>query len=249
MKPVSIGAAWTEANQFIKREAGLLFPVILLFVAIPVALIFQAIPPELRQVAPGADRPEVQIPLPSLFLIIACSLVVIGGTLCCYALAVKPGISLKEALTLGFRRMPVALGAALIVGVAIGLPMVVLNMASPSAGAVFMLVAALLLSARLLVLNPVIVDGEGGPLQGLRQSWALTRGNGGRLLLFIVVITIPIMLAQVVAEILFGLIGVSLGGAVLGRQMGDLGAATALAVGQAYMIVIAARIYRQLSVR
>jgi len=174
---------------------------------------------------------------------------VIGGTLCCYALAVKPGISLKEALTLGFRRLPVALGAALIVGVAIGLPMVVLNMASPSAGAVFMLVAALLLSARLLVLNPVIVDGEGGPFQSLRQSWALTRGNGGRLLLFIVVITIPIMLAQVVAEILFGLIGVSLGGAVLGRQMGDLGAATALAVGQAYMIVIASRIYRQLSVR
>lgn len=245
-KPVSIGAAWTEARDFIRREAGLVFPVALLFIAIPIALIFEAIPTELRQApVPGVGHP--QIPGTSLLLIAACSVVMVGGTLACYALAVKPGISLGEALAHGFRRLPVAIGSALVVGVALGLPMVLLSAASPQLGALVMLVAALLLSAKLLLINVVIVDRPCGPVDALRASWALSRGNLGRLLMFVIGISIPVMLAQTVAEVLLGLAGLALGGPEVGRQMGLIGAAGALGVGQLVMIVMTSRIYRQIT--
>ncbi len=245
-KPVSIGAAWTEAREFIRREAGLLFPVALLFVAIPIALIFEAIPAELRQAPmPGAARP--QISGPSLLLILASSLVMVGGTLTCYALSVRPGISLGEALAHGFRRLPVAVGAALIVGVALAVPMVVLSAVSPQLGALLMLVAAFLLSAKLLLINVVIVDQPCGPIRALRASWAMSSGILGRLLLFIIGISIPVMLAQTVAEVLLGLVGLAIGGPDAGRQMGIIGAAAALGVGQLVMIVMTSRIYRQIT--
>lgn len=244
--PVSIGAAWTEARDFIRREAGLVFPVALLFIAIPIALIFEAIPAELRQApVPGAAHP--QIPGTSLLLIAACSCVMVGGTLACYALAVKPGISLGEALAHGFRRMPVAIGSALIVGVALGLPMVLLSAVSPQLGALLMLVAAFLLSAKLLLINAVIVDRPCGPVAALRASWALSRGNLGRLLLFVIGISIPVMLAQTVAEVLLGLVGLALGGPEVGRQTGAIGAAGALGLGQLVMIVMTSRLYRQIT--
>ena len=244
--PVSIGAAWTEAREFIRREAGLLFPVALLFIAIPIALIFEAIPPEMRQAPmPGAARP--QIPGTSLLLIMVCSLVMVGGTLTCYALSVKPGISLGEALAHGFRRLPVAVGSALIVAVALAVPMVLLTAASPQVGALLTLLAAFLLSAKLLLINVVIVDRPCGPIEALRASWAMSRGNLGRLLLFLIGISLPVMLAQTVAEVLLGLVGLALGGPDVGRQMGIIGVAAALGVGQLFMIVMTSRIYRQIT--
>ena len=247
MKPVSIGAAWTDANQFIKREAGLLFPLVLLFVAIPVALIFLSIPPEMRAMRIDQRGPQPQLPGASLLLILVCSLVVIGGTLSCYALAMKPNVSLAEALSHGIRRVPVALGAALIVGFGLGIPALLLTKLGGAAATTFMLVGAMLLSARLLLLNAVIVDRSVGPFKSLRASWDASRGNFGRLLLFVIVMTIPIMLGQAVAEVILGLIGLALGGPEAGRQAGDIGAAVALAIGQAYMIVMTVRIYRQLT--
>ena len=246
MKQVSIGAAWTEANLFIRREAGLLFPVILLFVAIPMALIFQAIPEELRNMKPGGEVPTPQLPGSSLVLMIVCAVVMIGGTLSCYTLALKPGISLREALIHGFRRIPVSLAAGLLIAFVLAVPMTLLGFIAPGAGEVFVLVAALFISARLVPLNAIIVDRHKGAFTALRLSWDLTKGNTGRLLLFIIAVTIPIILARIVAELLLGLVGLSLGGPELGRQAGDLGAATAMAVGQVYMIVMSSRLYRQL---
>lgn len=245
-KPVSIGAAWSEAREFIRREAGLLLPVALLFIAIPIALIMEAVPAELRQ-APMPGTARGQIPGPSLLLILACSLIMVGGTLSCYALAVKPGISLGEALAHGFRRLPVAVGSALIVGVALGIPMVLLSAASPQLGALLTLAAAFLLSAKLLLINVVIVDRPCGPVDALRASWAMSRGNLGRLFLFIIGISIPIMLAQMVAEVLLGLVGLAVGGPEVGRQMGLIGASAVLGVGQMVMIVMTSRIYRQIT--
>jgi len=245
-KAVSIGVAWAEARDFLRREAGLLFPVALLFIAIPVALIFEAIPAELRQApVPGVAR--TPIPGTSLILILVCSLIMVGGTLTCYALSVKPGISLGEALAHGFRRLPVALGSALIVAVALGVPMVFLTAASPQLGTLLTLIAAFLLSAKLLLINVVIVDQPCGPIEALRVSWAMSRGILGRLLLFVIGISIPVMLAQTVAEVLLGLGGLALGGPEVGRQMGIIGAAAALSVGQLVMIVMTSRIYRQIT--
>ena len=55
------------------------------------------------------------------------------------------------------------------------------------------------------------------------------------------------MLAQTVAEVPLGLVGLALGGPDVGRQMGIIGVAAALGVGQLFMSVMTSRIYRQIT--
>lgn len=248
MKPVSLSLAWEETLAFMKREGALIFPVALLFIAIPLALILQILPDQLREMTPGAPPPTP----PALSggataAIAAAAMVILGGALSCYALAVKPGVSLREALALGFRRVPHAFAAAFLIGIALAVPLMLLTMVSPQVGSLYMVAASLFFSVRFLLLNVVIVDRLDGPISAIRRSWAMTRGNAGRILLLIVVITLPIMLVQIVAGILLGLVGYALGGPEVGKQLSDLATAVALALGQLFMIVLTVRVYRQIT--
>lgn len=247
MKRVSLGAAWLETTPFIRREAALLLPVALLFLAVPLALMFYAVPPELRQMQldPGAPRPTV--PAGSVLAILLCLLAVMGGTLILYALALKPGISLREALGLAVRRLPVALGAALIAGVAVLVPVVLTSAIAPRLGAVAMLIGAAVVSIRLLLINAVVVDRPVGVIEALRTGWTMTKGQAWRLALFLVVVTLAITLAQFLGNVMLGLIGFAIGGKGMALETGNIGAAIALALGQLYLIVMIARMYRQLS--
>ena len=49
MATISIGKAWEEAVAFIRREATLLFPVALLFVALPGLIVQEMTPPQLQE--------------------------------------------------------------------------------------------------------------------------------------------------------------------------------------------------------
>lgn len=246
MKPVSVGAAWTQANAFIKREAGLLVPVMLFLVAMPLVLLLQAIPPEFRDVVPGAKTPPPVLPAGSQMIILLCLVVMMGGILSCGALALKPGIAVRDALRLGFRSLPAAFGAALLLGIAIGLPAVLIKAISPVAGDMVVIAGAMVASTRFLFLNAVIVDQRAGPIEALRKSWVLSRGQFSRLFLFIVVIAVPILLAQLVAELMLGLPATLLAGKDVGRQAGDFGASAALAMGQMVFVVMSSRLYRQI---
>lgn len=247
MKPVSLSAAWLETLAFIRREGGLIVPVILLFIAIPLALILHVIPVELRQMTPGAPPPDIRLPSIAIAVIPLSCLMILGGALSCYALALRAGISLYEALILGFRRIPQAFAAAFVIGVGLAVPMVLFTMASPALASVYMTAATLLFSVKFLFLNAVIIDLLTGPIEAIKRSWTMTRGNAGRILLLVVAITIPIMLAQLAAEILFALLGFALGGADTARQTSDVAGAVVLALGQMFMIILTARLYRQLA--
>lgn len=247
MKPLSLSAAWIETVAFLKREGGLLLPAALLFIAIPIALILHLIPVELRQMTPGAPPPDISLSPVTSLLIIASCLMILGGALSCYALAMKPGISMREALVLGFRRIPYAFAATFIIWVGLGVPMVIAAMVSPALASLYMTAATLFFSVKFLFLNALIIDPMTGPIEAIKKSWILTKGNAGRILLLVIAITIPIMLTQVVSEILFGLLGFALGGADAARQTSDLAGAVVLALGQLIMIILTTRLYRQLS--
>lgn len=247
MKPVSLSAAWTETVAFIQRECGLLIPLVLLFMAVPLALMMYVIPVELRQMTPGAPPPDISLQPSALLVMGIGALVIVVGALSCYALAMKPGISLREALVLGFRRMPHALAAGMIIGVGLGIPLVLLGAASQALASLYLTAATLFFSVKFLFLNALIVGVPAGPVEAIKLSWNLTRGNAGRILLLVVVMTIPIMLVQTVAGIMLGLIGFALGGADVARQAGDIGGSAALALGQMVMIVMTCRLYRQIS--
>ncbi len=248
MKSLSLGKATQDATFFLKRESGLVIPIALLFIGIPVALLLQAIPPALRHIVPGeAAAQHVDLPVSALFLLFICPLLVLTGTLTIYALALHPGISVGEALRLGLRRMPVALGATLLMGVGLLVPLMFLAAVSPQIASTVLLVGALFLSARLLPMNALIAERPVGAFQALRESWRLSGGHMARLLAFVVLISIPVMIIQIVGQSVFGLIGFAIGGKEVLQQAGDVGVALALSLGQMVMIVLTAFIYRQLS--
>ncbi|MPT49306.1 MAG: hypothetical protein E2598_12965 [Sphingobium sp.] len=244
MKSLSISAAWQESSLFLRREISLLLPVALLFIGVPMAALFQAIPPSLRQITPGQGVPEVDMSFAAILVLFLAPLAMIGGMLTLYALALKPGVSVQEAMRHAVRRVPVALGATLLLGAVLMAPMA-FAMAGPAGSLVF-LVAVILLSARLMALNAVVTDQPVGPIAALRESWLLARGHTLRLVAFMLLLSVPVMVAQIVAQALMGLIGFAIGGQEAAQQFGDFGTAMATAVGQLIMVVMTSRLYRQM---
>lgn len=258
MAAMSIGKAWEEAVAFVARERSLLFPVALLFVALPGLILQEMTPPELATwtMDKGA-MPDIP---PSFILSTLIGVIIIWfGSLALFALALRPGISVGEALRLSLSRLPVLLGTALVVigtllGIAIvGMIVVVAfsMVAKPVAAALAALLvtagAAVMLfaSVRLLLLNPVVIDGHEGVMASLRHSWALTRGHFWRLLGFILVLTLLSAIVGSAAQVIFGLFGRLIAGAEGARLIGGVAAAVVSTVVQVYMLVMLARLYRQ----
>lgn len=258
MATMSIGKAWEEAVAFVSRESSLLFPVALLFVALPGLILQEMTPPELAKWSmTQSTMPDVPV---SFWLGMLLAVIIIGfGSLTLFALALRPGISVGEALHLSFARLPVLLGATvMVVGilaaavVATAIIAVVLSLVARPVGAAFgaLLGVALVLlaifgSVRLLLLNPVVIDGSQGVIASLRHGWALTRGHFWRLLGFILILTLLSVIVRAAAQAIFGVVGGLIAGPAGARLTGGVAAAVVSTVVQVYMLVMLARLYRQ----
>lgn len=258
MAAMSIGKAWEEAVAFVAREKSLLFPVALLFVALPGLILQEMTPPELaswnmtRQAMPD-------VPVSFLMAMLLTVLLVWFGSLTLFALALRPGISVGEALRLSIARLPVLLGTALVVAgllaaavLSAALVTAILAMiAKPLAAALATLLGvgvvalAIFASVRLLLLNPVVIDGQEGVMASLRQGWSLTRGYFWRLLGFILILTLLSAIVGAAAQAVFGLFGAAIGGQSGGHLIGGVASAAISTVVQVYMLVMLARLYRQ----
>ncbi len=154
----------------------------------------------------------------------------IWGQLAITAAASDPGILRRDAFALGLRRLPVALGVYLIIiavaillmfpiGIAIGVSGV--NLAQPGSmiaqglpagtrGFVVLYVLALVvfafwITARLFLLNPVLVNERDG-VASLGRSFALTRGLVWRVLGFVLLAGIVLLVGMLAAQLVAGLI-------------------------------------------
>ncbi|KEY99875.1 membrane protein, partial [Sphingomonas sp. BHC-A] len=105
--------------------------------------------------------------------------------------------------------------------------------------------ATIFASVRLLLLNPVVIDGTEGVMASLRHGWALTRGHFWRLFGFILALTLLSAIVGGAAQAVFGLVGALIGGQAGGRLIGGVAAAAVSTVVQVYMLVMLARLYRQ----
>lgn len=248
MVSVSVGRAWTEASAFVKREAGLLFPVALLFVSIPFALITQLIPADIRQALtmPRTDMAMPEVSGGAILGVMLAMVIALMGGLALYALALRPGISVGEALQRAVRRFPVLLGVGLCVAVAFLVPLTFVALASPVLARTMAIFGGFFLSVRLLTLNAVIVDRNLGIIASLKTAWASTAGNFMRLLGFVFVLGGVTVFAEVVAQMLFGLAGFLIGGREAGTAGADIGTSFVLGVAQIYSSAMVARMYRQL---
>ena len=258
MATMSIGKAWEEAVTFVAREKGLLFPVALLFIALPGLILQEMMPPELAQWN-MAQSSMPDVPGGFWLAMLLAVIIIWFGSLALFALALRPGISVGEALRLSFARLPVLLGTALVVGgilvgavVAVTLIVAILSMiVKPLAAALGLLfsfaVAAstIFASVRLLLLNPVVIDGNAGVMSSLRHGWSLTRGHFWRLLGFVLILTMLSAIAGSAAQAVFGVLGRILSGPGGAQLLGGVAAAAVSTVVQVYMLVMLARLYRQ----
>lgn len=252
MASVSIGKAWEEANAFVKREAGLLFPVALLMISMPIAMVFQLIPLDIRKAfvaTAGGKIPAAPLVLPSSVAFGAIFAAIIGmiGVLTIYALALRPGISVAESLRLAVRRTPVQMGVSALTFIGLITVMIAASVVPEAVGRVLLLAGLLFVSVRFLLSNAVIVDRNLGVIGSIVACWHLTRGHFLRLGAYLLVSAVVMTLAQVVAEMLFGLVGFAIGGASGGQAAADTGLALMFGVAQVYFAVMAVRIYRQIS--
>ncbi|MGC4250411.1 MAG: hypothetical protein QM605_02800 [Sphingobium sp.] len=262
MAALSIGKAWEDSLAFIRREGSLLFPVALLFLSVPMAILQLMIPPDYMQMAPGQTLASLP-PLPGTvkLAMIVGGIVMLIGSLAISALALRPGISVAEALRLAVGRLPAVLGASLIVGAGLlfilfaaamigGLLSVAIGKAGGVAlAAIVMLAGMIYVSTRMLPLSAVIIDRRPGVIAALRETFALTRGQVGRLAVFLIVAVIVILVIQIAVQSIFGILGTLTLGREAGRSIGDIAVALAAGAANVYLMVITARIYRQLEAR
>lgn len=262
MASISISKAWEETGALVRREASLLVPVALALIALPGVLLAQVRPAVDAKTATEAMFAQSAMLANGLGL-----LMTLFASLVLSLLALRPGISVAEALRGALPRFPVALGASLLLGVGFALLLMpVMPLLTGGEAAVQRLgppmalllllylcaLTALLLYGvvRLLLLNTVAAVEQLGVIATVKRSWALTRGVALRLLGFVALflaLSVIVSFAVVAAggTVLIGL-GRLLGDEALGRLLLDLVANVVNAGFVAWLYLMLASIYRQL---
>lgn len=181
MERISLGVVWQETAAFMRAELALVMPVALACFGLPIVLLQLAMPVQLTpQTAAG----------PWMWGLLPYALLSMLGTLAISALASTPGISVAESLMMAARRLPVAIGVALIALAALFAAMLIVSIAGGveqgtlgRSGPVFAIGLSLLIVATVSVLVrtlPVwtlVADGGLGPVAALRAALRLTRGR------------------------------------------------------------------------
>lgn len=255
---LSASAAWDATADFLRRHGGLVSTVALAFFALPqiLALPFtgnmQAMTGDLEQAQAQALRAS-----PILLLVILAGIL---GQLAIFTLVLRPGASVGEAIGHGFRRLLPAVGVAallLLGGLLLSIPFSALSFGSLQTGnrllsllALLLLPIAIYLFIRVFAAQVSVADGR-SPIDAIRHSWALTRGNVGRifvLVLLVGVVGFIILLAiNFVAGSLLLLLGNAFGSPNTGRFLVAILSALVSALVTSVFLVLLAQLYRQLS--
>jgi hypothetical protein len=263
MTQISLGRAWDESAAFVKRHAGLLFPIAFVLVAIPAAI--------LAATTPGAEQGQLPPAGPWIALLAASIVLGLAGQIALTFLAVRGDSTVGQAIGRGFRRFLPLFGAMLLVFLALLIlaffVILVIALLTPGAASTppdrdatlkvfritLLLFAPLLvyLGARILPLTPTAAAEEGGPLTLLRRSFALTRGNVWRLVGFILLVAVLVVVVNLAVASVGAIVATLVGGEI---RPGSISSFIVLLIGAAlqtvitvYLATIIARIYVQLA--
>ena len=253
MTKLSIGQAWSETVDVVKRDGRLIVPVALTFAVIPATLFALVVPP-----TPAGKMPE-----PSGWALLYPLLVIVAliGQMAILRLAIGPAASVGEAIRHALRRAPSVIGAALLFGLPATLILVpaalpiLANPTSPSpVAALLFLIACIVLLCiwvRLMLMTAAGAAEQIGPVAIIKRSWALTRGRFWRLLamalLFGIVAWIVVKAVQwVVGSVLIVTLGQPEPWTVAALLIALI-AAIAQTIASVLFAVLLARLYVQLA--
>lgn len=225
-RTLDMGRAWTLTTAIISSNRDTVGAIAGLFFFLP-SLAVSFFVPELSNPSAGAGprgaNPEAAIEalsaqMTALYaehwpVLLAMLVVQFVGSMALLALLTDRGNpTVGEALGTGVRSIPSYLAAQIIsalgAGLALGLPFGLLAALGQPVVTAFAFLALLVLVAyvftKFTLLAPVIaIEGERNPLAALTRSWRLTKGNSGRILVFLFLLMFTIgIIATIVSAIL-----------------------------------------------
>jgi hypothetical protein len=265
VKRLSIEEAYLWAQRLAAREWRLLMPVGFAFMGLP-GLILNV--PQLQSAwavltsAAQTHNPALAEPIMQWLIPLMLVIFLIGtiGGLAVTALALIPGISVREAILLAFRRVPVLVASlvllllgemivAVLIGIVFGLAR--LNvMAQQSLLTGVLLGFGLFVAIRLFPLVPMIVQRRIGPISALRESWMLSQGAFWRIFAAAAIYLVGALVVMIALSTGVGAILLLLGKAAGVPELGNVlnivfgQAVTALAAVGLYLV--AASVFLQL---
>lgn len=225
---VRMGTVWDRAAEVLRGRANIMAPIAALAIFLPTVL-SNAVA-AYGQPGPGA-APSAGASALGLVVSLVLLVASMWGQLALLAIATDPATTRQDAGRQATRRLPTALGVVLLLVAIFALlllPVIVplvqsgLNMNDPQAmqalppgtagfiGLYFLVffIAAIVLGARLILLNPVILNERRG-LGSIRRSFQLTRGMTWRIigviLLFGVLLLVAMFAVQAVTALILRL--------------------------------------------
>lgn len=257
-KPLSIDRAWTDARAFIARDIGLLIPLVLTLQVVPGAAVELLRPATPDTVAAGAPpEPGLWMALVPIYFLLT-----LIASLAIARMALGGSLTVGEALRQAVRRLPVAAGATLLIGLAVALallpvlPALMAN-ARPDAGTnlyIGLLGGALFfLGVRMLLINTVIMAEPIGPIAAIRRAFSITRGHFFRLAVLMLLFLLTAMIVGAAVSLAGGAVFVGLGKMIglerIGIVLLALLSGTVSAAISTGLVVMQVALYRQLASR
>ncbi len=211
--------AWQQAAAAIRSNREVLFALAGVFYLLPI-LAFSLLFPQPEPPA-GADQQAMMAFATKYYaetmpFAIPMGLVQAAGTLGLLTLLTdRSRPTVGQAIRLGFVALLPYIGSQILFGFgAGGLGLMVLTMlglsgstALVSAGLAAMIVAGVYAAVRISLAAPVVaVEQVRNPVKALRRSWELTRGNGGRVLVFYALILLVFFIVLTLVMALLGIV-------------------------------------------
>lgn len=263
-----MGRAWDDTTGLLRKNFGLVASIIGLFYFLPQAIITLLVP-EIANFQPDMPPPgtdpaivleAMQAAYMELFSLawpywLALTLFQYIGSISVLALFAKgQNPTVGQALATGFKGTPSYIAAQLIyvfaASVGLGIPLGLAFALLPLLGVLLAFVAIALIfyvGVKLMLVPTVIaMDGERNPIEALKHSWQLTKGNSLRIFFFMLVLIGVLTLISIVASMIFGVIFALFGGTVAAFGNGIVAAIAAAITGSVVLLALAA-IHRQLS--
>lgn len=252
--------AWQDASSTVLANRDMLIALAGVFLVLPAfAITVLNPPPEPPQ---GADFKAVLEMLGTYFKGAWPGYLLVGlintiGTMAILALfghASRPTVG--QAIGQGLTTTPIAIVVQITQGFlltgAIMLPSTILGLSgSPGLAALGILIGAglaIYLAVRLCLANAVIaIDGLRNPIAALQRSFALTRANAGRLLVFFALLVLAFVISLQLIQWLIGLLAELLIGGEAAVMIGALVGSILSAAMTVYLLAATAASHRQLA--
>jgi hypothetical protein len=255
---LALGAIWEETIAFARAELALLTPLAMLGFGLPTLIMLMAVPVD-------AATAGMLKPGPWMLWFLPCGILSMLGSLSVSALALRPGVSVRESIGVAIARLPAGLGLLLLyvgVQVAMAIPLAAAGMVemrlSGAVGPMSMVMnlaaiaVTIWLFVRLMPIWAVLSDRPQRPWVAVRAAFRLTRGCYPKLLMLRVIMVLASLLLMLVLLIPIGaiaqLIGAAVGGASVSIILSFVATGAMVAAIGGIWTVFVARLYRRLDV-